>query len=820
MLALLPHGVCYVWDPRLIWLHAGSDSLIAVAYFSIPAVIFLLLKGRSDFPFRATLTWFGLFIAACGLTHVMEVFSVWTPLYWSSGFLKAATAAISVGVAISLWRMRPSLLKVPTPETYRRLNEELDTLVKERTADLSEANARLHAEIQQRREIESRTEKLNEALEHRVNELRTLLDLLPVGIAISAQSEPGAFHYNRAFAELFALGNPNTKSGQNTFHPGHCPGVRSYVAEQELTPEQFPLNAVARDGQSVRDLELRIVLPDGTERNLLISAEPMADSTGRRRGCVGTFQDITRRIREENDFRLVIEAAPNAMIMAGRDGRILLANSEAHRLFQYPPHALKGLLVEALLPEALRQTHQNHRAGFNAHAVRRSMGSGLELFGLRADGEKVALEIGLNPINLSSGPVVLASIIDLSDRKRAEAERLQFERSLHETQKLESLGVLAGGIAHDFNNLLTGILGHSSLIRIAPGQRRPETLDALSHIEHSSERAADLCRQLMAYAGKGRFEHRSLDLSELVRETGKLLDVSVGKVAQLIYRLSPDLPAVIGDPTQIRQVLMNLVINASEAVEPKQGIITVNTTVIDASESYIESLEMSHELKPGRYVTLEVQDNGKGMDDATRRRIFDPFFTTKFTGRGLGLAAVQGIVHGHGGGIRVYSEVKRGTLFKILLPAADKPAESTDKPKANISPTSMQGNILVIDDEAAVRNLARIALSRFGFTVELAESGPVALAMVAAAPHTFDLVMVDLTMPEMDGDMVIHELHRSAPHIPILLMSGFNEQDTIQRIAHRKPNAFLSKPFGIDTLLEKVRFCLGVDQDPKPPPAS
>ncbi len=687
----MPHGVCYVWNPLLIHLHAWGDGLTALAYFSIPLTILYLLRRRADFPFRTMLAWFAIFILACGTTHVFEVISIWSPVYWLSGLSKVITATVSIGVAIALWHQRNDFLNLPSPETYRRLNEELDALVKERTADLTATNERLREEIAHRRSAEEKAASLNHDLHRRVSELRTLLDLLPVGIAIKNREGAAELQYNRTFAELFGVPTP-AQEGPYPAPAGLFKGVRCFIDDEEVAYDALPLVRGAREGIARHDVELKVQLPNGTERDLLVSVEPIIEADGQVRGSVGTFQDLTRRTREEQD-------------------------------------------------------------------------------------------------------------------------RLKFERDLHETQKLESLGVLAGGIAHDFNNLLTGILGHSSLIRLAPGQRRPETLEALGQIETSAERAADLCRQLMAYAGKGRFEQKPINLSQLVAETGKLLDVSVGKVAQLVYHLAEGLPAVIGDPTQIRQVLMNLVINASEAVEPKQGRITITTTFIEASAEYLDSLALANELQPGPFLSLEVQDNGKGMDEETRSRIFDPFFTTKFTGRGLGLAAVRGIVQGHRGGIRLYSEPNHGTLFKILLPAASHPAEQEIKPTVDFVPGSYHGYILVVDDEHSVRTVAQNALERLGFVVELATNGIDALARIRTEPQHFSLVIVDLTMPEMDGDTVIAELRRIAPHLPVLLMSGFNEQETIQRMGTRLPNAFLGKPFTIDGLLEKVQLCLKPSTD-------
>jgi PAS domain S-box-containing protein len=400
-------------------------------------------------------------------------------------------------------------------------------------------------------------------------------------------------------------------------------------------------------------------------------------------------------------------------------------------------------------------------------------------------------------------------ITDITERKAADAAVEVFERKIQETQKLESLGVLAGGIAHDFNNILTGILGNASLA----GFELPAGAPAQAYLESirlGSQRAADLCLQMLAYSGKGRFVVKRISLNALIEETTQLLQISISKQAVLRFNLHANLPAIEVDVTQIRQVIMNLVINSSEAISTKSGMINVSTGMTRVDCSYLGGTILEPELTPGTYVYLEVSDNGCGMSAETKSKIFDPFFTTKFTGRGLGLAAVLGIVRGHRGALKVYSEVGRGTTFKLLFPCADGDVDVVTASVISAPTWRAQGTILVVDDEASVRSTAALMLKKLGFDVTLAADGLAAVQIFAANPAGYVLVLMDLTMPHLDGRDAYSEMRRVRDDVRVVMMSGFNEQEVVSQFAGKGVIGFLQKPFLFEALQEAVRRALSM----------
>ncbi|MGE0040505.1 MAG: ATP-binding protein [Vicinamibacterales bacterium] len=407
--------------------------------------------------------------------------------------------------------------------------------------------------------------------------------------------------------------------------------------------------------------------------------------------------------------------------------------------------------------------------------------------------------------HLRFAAAVLANALS---RRTADEERRAFERRLLDTQKLESLGVLAGGIAHDFNNLLTAILGNASLARDpAPGTSSEVPL---ARIETAARRAADLCRQMLAYAGRSPVTRAPVDLNALVRDTQSLLDVSVPKKAQLHLELLDALPTVLGDETELRQILMNLVINAAEAIGDQAGTITVRTTTTTLSSEALEETVFSPTLQGGRYVSLEVADTGAGMAPETLPRIFDPFFTTKFTGRGLGLASVVGIVRAHGGALRVDSVVGEGSRFELLLPAHGAPVPTPPPPARPRPDWRGRSHVLVIDDEDGVRLLIRTVLEQAGLTVTEAPDGREGVALFLATPDRFDAVLVDLTMPGLDGFETLSALRACRPAVRALLMSGYSEPGP----ADAAGCPFLAKPFDPEGLRAAVAALVTDDGAP------
>jgi PAS domain S-box-containing protein len=386
-------------------------------------------------------------------------------------------------------------------------------------------------------------------------------------------------------------------------------------------------------------------------------------------------------------------------------------------------------------------------------------------------------------------------------------ERKRFSERLQQTQKLESLGVLAGGIAHDFNNLLTGIMGNASILLTDLSADSPSR-EGLQAVVTASERAAALTRQLLAYAGKGRFVIERLDLSDLVREITDLLKTSIPRTIELRLQLQDRPPSIEGDAAQIQQLIMNLVINAAEAVEDgKNETVLIFTRMVWLDQAAIDQMVTPHGIAPGRYVLLEVRDPGCGMDDVTLSRIFDPFFTTKFTGRGLGLAAVLGIVRGHKGALQVESTPGKGSSFQVLFPVSEGPVTLTDRatPQMNLAGSE---TILVIDDEPAVRQASKSILESYGYRVVVAANGKEGLNLFQAPSEEIDAVLLDMTMPVMSGEETLVRLRTIRPDIPVVLSSGYDEAEATRRFPDKGLSAFVQKPYTAAGLAEKIKSAL------------
>ena len=398
---------------------------------------------------------------------------------------------------------------------------------------------------------------------------------------------------------------------------------------------------------------------------------------------------------------------------------------------------------------------------------------------------------------------VYGSFQDITFRKKEEEERQKLHQKMLEAQKLESLGVLAGGIAHDFNNLLTVIMGNASLAKESPEL----AAESIQQIETATQRAADLCRQMLAYAGKSRSMMECIDLNSIVTDTVHLLRLSISKNATLDFALAPQPLAIEADSSQIRQVIMNLVINASDAISTSNGRIRVFTSRVQVTAESLHEARLGQELPPGEYVAFEVKDDGCGMSSDTLTRIFDPFFTTKFAGRGLGLAAVLGIVRTHHGAFFVQSALGNGSTFRMLLPPSPRtliPVANKTKAPAPSLPQAKAGSFLVVDDEPSVRKLTSNILEKEGHSVTLASDGYEAIALALAHGRKFTAILLDLTMPGLDGPSTLRELRQMKIDAPVLIMSGYSEIDARKRFAADPLLAFLPKPFTGELLLKHL----------------
>jgi two-component system cell cycle sensor histidine kinase/response regulator CckA len=547
----------------------------------------------------------------------------------------------------------------------------------------------------------------------------------------------------------------------------------------------------------------------------------LRDKSGTLVGLGKIIRDDTDRKRAEEllQYQLnladaIATNAAEALFLIDSEGRTTFANPTAEEMFGWSQDELVGRFLHERLhcrwpdgtpfPMDECRHMQVLRSGETLRGVEDSF--------LSRDGRLVPISCSIAPIRADDAVAGAVLVVrDLTEQKRAEETQRENEEALQQAQKLESIGVLAGGIAHDFNNLLTGIMGNAGLARRAIVAGRSEQAAALLRdVLAASERAADLTRQLLAYAGKGRFVIQPVDLCKLVSEVSTLIRASISKKITLVVDVPEDCPLVEADRAQLQQLVMNLVINGGEAIGDEAGTLTVRVRTEHFTERRERPRTEGFPISTGDYVRIEVTDTGQGMDAGTRGRIFEPFFTTKFLGRGLGLSAALGIVRGHRGAIGVRSEPGWGTTFTVLLPV---PRESR-RPERYSGHVGVEhdlqgaGTILVADDEESVRSLVASVLEDAGYTVELARDGAQAVEQLQSLGEQIRLVLLDLTMPILGGAEAARELRRIQPEIPIVVMSGYGDIEVMQRFSEVGVDDFLPKPFTPEQLTTKVRDAL------------
>lgn len=542
----------------------------------------------------------------------------------------------------------------------------------------------------------------------------------------------------------------------------------------------------------------------------------------------GVGTDITARRQAEDKLLLTqfaIDRAAVATFWIGENAGFFYVNMLACRALGYTQEELLQLTVFDIDPNVTPESWPQRWEAIKA----RTEPVTFESVHRRKDGTTFPVEITANSMRYKGQYYDFLFAKDITERKQAEIERLNMERKLQQTQRLESLGLLAGGVAHDFNNLLTAMMGNVSLARTSasPGTRLAENLDL---IEAAGQQAADLARQLLAFSGGGKFTLTDIDLRSIVEETGALLKTSIPYLIDVKYQLST-LPVILhADAAQIRQIVMNLIINAAEAIGNKPGTITIRVTRLQIDQAILATAENECELSEGPYALLEVADTGCGIPEAKRATIFEPFFSTKSTGRGLGLAAVLGIVRGHKGIIRVESEPDKGTLFQVLLPSCHSEAAhpssmgpsrcASPKRQEAINPTSETlpgetngGVILVVDDEQPVRKVARMILEDGGFDVLLAHNGKEGVELFRQHSERIQAVLLDMTMPQMDGRAVLSAIRNIRPSVRVLLSSGYNEQQNCGDLTCDHETQFIQKPYRADQLLNAFDSLLSRSND-------
>jgi two-component system, cell cycle sensor histidine kinase and response regulator CckA len=555
--------------------------------------------------------------------------------------------------------------------------------------------------------------------------------------------------------------------------------------------------------------EYRIQRKDGSYIFVEDNGVFIPDTYGNAIRMLGSMGDISRRKRSEEAlrvseerFRSLIQNSSDVIVIINRDGHIIYESPSVKNILQYQAGYLSGKSPLdfihpddiAIVASALGSVYEGANPG-----------TPTEFRFLRADNTWIHLEaLGKNLLDFPGINGVVVTARDVTDRKKSEGDRFEMERRLLHAQKLESLGVMAGGIAHDFNNLLMAILGNLdlALLDLSPASRSsPFIAQAIV----AARRAADLTNQMLAYSGKGMFDLKAIDMSEIVEEIARLLKASISKTVLLNLQLTKDLPMIMADPGQIQQIIMNLIVNASESISSNSGVVTITTGLKECDEEYLMNSRLKEKPKEGDYIFLEVSDTGCGMDKETQEKLFDPFFTTKFTGRGLGMAAVLGIVSGHKGAIFVNSTPAEGTRIRVLFPAenkADKPVK--DKEMETEKSPSSKGMVLVVDDDEMVLGLCKDMVERLGFKVLTAADGEYAVALFNENADNIDCVILDLTMPNKDGMATFDEMMASGSDVRVIISSGYDELEVSQRFKGKGLAGFIKKPYQLENLQKEL----------------
>src|ERR1039457_741196 len=494
----------------------------------------------------------------------------------------------------------------------------------------------------------------------------------------------------------------------------------------------------------------------------------------------------------------LLESAAQAIIAIHRDGKIVLANRKAEEMFGYPREELLGSSIELLLPESRRSAHGREREEYFARPRVRPMGVGMDLAGRRRDGSEFPVEVSLSHIDTREGLFAIAFVSDISQRKRLE------EQLVH-AQKMEAMGRLAGGVAHDFNNMLTVIPGYNRMILDELSPLDPLRGNA-EEILKAADRAAALTNQLLAFSRRQIMRPYVLNVNAVLGGTQKMLRRLIGEDIQLDLKPARDVGNIRADPVHIEQAIVNLAVNARDAM-PTGGRITIESANVHLDETYTRT---HPGVQPGEFVMIAVSDTGHGMDAETRRRIFEPFFTTKERGKGtgLGLATVYGMVKQSGGDIWVYSEIGKGSTFKLYFPRVSVPISESDAGDTEQPRDLATETILVVEDEKAVRELTIKMLGRLGYTVLSAPGGAEAVEISRSHPGHIALLLTDVVMPNMSGRQLADILSGTRPGMKVLYLSGYTENTVVHHGVLERGVDFLPKPFSREILAGKIREIL------------
>jgi PAS domain S-box-containing protein len=588
----------------------------------------------------------------------------------------------------------------------------------------------------------------------------------------------------------------------------------SFLIPPERRAEEDRIQQSVSEGERVPTYETERVHKSGRHVLVALTTSPIRGGGDTIVGASSIYRDITSLRKAEAMFEGLLEGGADAIILVGEDGAIRLVNAQAEKLFGYSREELLGQKVEVLVPERVRDLHPTHRAVYFENPVTRPMGADLELTALRKDGSEFPVDIALASITIGDEVLVSAAVRDISDRIRAAQEREKLEARLRRT-RLESIGQLAGGIAHDFNNLLAGIMSYARLVQdgikdqIEGRTHNPESqhllLEDVGKILRATDRAAALTHQLLLFGRKDVKKQEIVDINGVVEEMEDMLRRTIGEHVHLITRLTKPLMSVNIDPGHLEQIVMNLVVNARDAM-PGGGRLMVETVEVDLDEHYAST----QGIKAGHYVTLSVSDTGTGMDPDVAKKAFEPFFSTKPKGEGsgLGLATVFGIVIQANGHASIYSEPGIGTTVRTYLPAIEGPAMvRSASGKVKVGPVKGE-TILLVEDEEIVRQPAGRFLANAGYEMLVAEDPEIALTLADRHEGRIDLLLTDVVMPGMTGKEMAVKLLIERPNMKVIYISGYSEDVIVHQGAVEPGVVLVQKPFTAEALLSKVREVL------------
>lgn len=649
--------------------------------------------------------------------------------------------------------------------------------------------------------------KAEKALEESREQYRQLIYNFPDGIIIHKEGK--ILYGNPAAMKLFGSMNPKDYTGKTMFDfvPEKSHGLlmeRRRQFKEGKTPPQIEIKCLDINGNTI-DVAI-------TVSHVYFKGE---------KAIMTIFHDITDRkkieealFRSEQQYRLISENMQDTLWLMDMDFKTVWISPSVEKTRGFTLAELQSMPLEKnLTPESydialkiMSEELSPERLADRDCEISRIV----ELEFIRKDGTTFTGEVRMTLLRDSEGnPSGLMGVgRDVSEKKKAEEDKMLMEKQIQQSQKLESIGVLAGGIAHDFNNMLMVIMGNAELALLDIPESSP-AIPRLDNINMVAMSAASLCKQMLAYSGKGFFQMAPLNVTGLIHDMEQMLNTSISKKARLDLHLDKELPSIKADMSQIQQIIMNLVINASEAIGEKPGTITIKTGRINCSREYLKTFHVGNDLEEMAYVFMEISDTGCGMDKDTQGKIFDPFYTTKFTGRGLGLAAVLGIVRSHKGALKLYSEPGRGTIFKILFPAI---VSSADNEKAEIRQEKDwhgSGTILVADDDEQIRNICKLMLEKIGFDVLTAQDGQNAIDVFKRNRDKIKCVILDLTMPRMDGKEACQELLLIDPFVKVIISSGYNEIEVVSSFGEKGPDGFIQKPYQLENIKEELKKVLG-----------